>query len=98
MENLDQNSKKKLRNRKEVFDFLLSTNKISSLLNRYLFNTININHYKRKYMKVHTTNYYDTFIEIAEDTKATHGIQPPSKEKRTVAEMQYEKEPGKNAS
>lgn len=41
-------------------------------------------------MKVHTTNYYDTFIEVAEDTKAVSGTKPPSKnDKKTVAEMQY---------
>ena len=41
--------------------------------------------------KIHTTNYTDTFIEVAEDTKADHGIKPPSKgDKKTVAEMQYE--------
>ncbi len=41
-------------------------------------------------MKVHTTNYFDTFIEVAEDTKADAGTPPPSKDKKTVAEMQYE--------
>lgn len=41
-------------------------------------------------MKVHSTNYFDTFIEVAEDTKADSGIRPPSKDKKTVAEMQYE--------
>jgi len=42
-------------------------------------------------MKVHTTNYVDTFIEVAADTKVTSGTKPPSKgEKRTVAAMQYE--------
>ncbi|MBX2966705.1 MAG: hypothetical protein KF845_11195 [Cyclobacteriaceae bacterium] len=41
-------------------------------------------------MKVHTTNYIDTFIEVADDTKASCGAQPPSKDKKTVAEMQYE--------
>lgn len=41
-------------------------------------------------MKVHTTNYFDTFIEVAEDTKATNGMKPPEKDKKTVAEMQYE--------
>lgn len=41
-------------------------------------------------MKVHSTNYFDTFIEVAEDTKANCGIKPPTKENRTVAEMQYE--------
>lgn len=41
-------------------------------------------------MKVHTTNYIDTFIEVADDTKASSGTQPPSKgDKKTVAEMQY---------
>ncbi len=41
-------------------------------------------------MKTHTTNYVDTFIEVAEDTKATTGTKPPSKVKPTVAEMQYD--------
>ncbi|PVY38890.1 DUF6157 family protein [Pontibacter virosus] len=42
-------------------------------------------------MKVHTTNYFDTFIEVAEDTKTVCGIRPASKgEKKTVAEMQYD--------
>ncbi len=40
--------------------------------------------------KIHTTNYFDTFIEVAEDTKAVKGTQPASKkDNRTVAEMQY---------
>jgi hypothetical protein len=41
-------------------------------------------------MKAHSTNYFDTFIEVAEDTKADCGTIPPEKEKKTVAEMQYE--------
>ncbi len=42
-------------------------------------------------MKTHTTNYFDTFIEIAEDTKATSSIKPPTKnDKKTTAEMQYD--------
>jgi len=41
-------------------------------------------------MKVHSTNYFDTFIEVAEDTKANSGTKPPAKQKKTVAEMQYE--------
>ena len=42
-------------------------------------------------MKIHTTNYFDTFIEAAEDTKATCGTKPLSKgNKKTVAEIQYE--------
>lgn len=41
--------------------------------------------------KIHTTNYFDTFIEVAEDTKVTCGTRPPSKgDKKTIAEMQYE--------
>jgi hypothetical protein len=42
-------------------------------------------------MRNHTTNYFDTFIEVADDTKATCGIIPLSKgDKKTIAEMQYE--------
>lgn len=42
-------------------------------------------------MKVHTTNYFDTFIQVAEDTKAACGIRPTSKgDKKTVAEMQFD--------
>lgn len=41
-------------------------------------------------MKTHTTNYFDTLIEVAEDTKATTGTKPPSKDKKTIAEMQYD--------
>ncbi len=41
--------------------------------------------------KTHTTNYFDTFIEVAEYTKATSGTIPPSKSNgKSVAEMQYE--------
>lgn len=41
--------------------------------------------------KIHTTNYVDTFIEVAEDTKADHGTKPLSKgDKKTIAEIQYE--------
>lgn len=42
-------------------------------------------------MKTHTTNYFNTFIEIAEDTKVTCGTIPPSKsDKKTIAELQYQ--------
>ena len=41
-------------------------------------------------MKIHSTNYFDTFIEVAEDTKANCGTKPSTKEIKTVAEMQYE--------
>jgi Family of unknown function (DUF6157) len=41
--------------------------------------------------KTHSTNYFDTFIEVAEDTKATCGSIPISKsDLKTLAEMQYE--------
>ena len=42
-------------------------------------------------MALHTTNYFDTFIEVAEDTKANAGTIPPSKgDTKTIAQMQYE--------
>lgn len=40
--------------------------------------------------KIHSTNYFDTFIEVAPDTKVNSGTPPPSKEKMTVAQMQYD--------
>ena len=41
--------------------------------------------------KTHTTNYFDTFIEVAEDTKAVKGNKPTSKnDNKTIAEMQYD--------
>lgn len=41
--------------------------------------------------KVHTTNYQDTFIEAAEDTRVTCGTRPqPKGDKKTVAELQYD--------
>lgn len=40
--------------------------------------------------KPHTTNYFDTFIEVSDDTKATSGTKPPSKAgRKTVAERLY---------
>lgn len=40
---------------------------------------------------MHTTNYYDTFIEVAEDTKVSFGTKPPFKtDRKTIAELQYE--------
>jgi hypothetical protein len=42
-------------------------------------------------MKVHTTNYTDTFIAIADDSPAAGGEVPPVKgDNRTVANIQYE--------
>jgi hypothetical protein len=42
-------------------------------------------------MKLHTTNYTNTFIEVAEDCPATIGIIPPIKgDDRSVANIQFE--------
>jgi hypothetical protein len=42
-------------------------------------------------MKVHTTNYTDTFIEVAEDSKASGSEIPPVKgDKKTIANMQFD--------
>jgi len=42
-------------------------------------------------MKTYTTDYIDTFITVADDTKVTCGTVPPSRgNKKTIAEMQYE--------
>ena len=42
-------------------------------------------------MALHSTNYFNTFIEVAEDTKANAGTIPPSKgDNKTIAQMQYE--------
>lgn len=39
---------------------------------------------------MHTTNYFDTFIEIAEDSPVDHGVEPPRRAPQTVAELHYE--------
>ncbi|HMN33317.1 MAG TPA: DUF6157 family protein [Chitinophagaceae bacterium] len=42
-------------------------------------------------MKVHTTNYIDTFIEVADDCPTDISEMPKSKgDNKTVAEMQFE--------
>lgn len=42
-------------------------------------------------MKIHTTNYKDTFIEVAEDCPTTSGEIPPTKvDAKTVANIQFE--------
>ncbi len=43
-----------------------------------------------KIMKIHSTNYFNTLIEAAADTKVVKGTIPPSKSNKTVAERQYE--------
>lgn|SRR5690606_10663874 len=39
--------------------------------------------------KTHTTNYFNTLIEVALDTKATKGTQPPTRNPQSIAEIQY---------
>lgn len=42
-------------------------------------------------MKIHTTNYYNTFIEVADDCPVSSGTVPPAKEGvPSVARLQYE--------
>lgn len=42
-------------------------------------------------MKIHSSNYYNAFIEIAEDCPISNGEIPPIKaENRTVANIQFE--------
>jgi hypothetical protein len=42
-------------------------------------------------MKIHSTNYTDTFIEVADDCPATSGEIPPTKgDAKTVANIQFE--------
>jgi hypothetical protein len=41
--------------------------------------------------KIHTTNYFDTFIEVADDCKVSAGKVPEVKHgKKTIASMQFE--------
>jgi hypothetical protein len=39
---------------------------------------------------MHTTNYTNAFIEVADDCKAEIGTVPPDKQEKTVAKMQFE--------
>lgn len=41
-------------------------------------------------MKQHTTNYINTFIEIAEDCPVSKSQIPPEKKEKTLANLQYE--------
>ncbi len=42
-------------------------------------------------MKVHTTNYTNTFIEIADDCPATSGEAPPTKgDAKTIANIKFD--------
>ncbi|RXM53812.1 hypothetical protein BOQ64_01365 [Chryseobacterium sp. CH25] len=42
-------------------------------------------------MKQHTTNYTNTFIEVAEDCPISQAQVPPEKKEKTFANLQYEK-------
>ncbi|MBP9115702.1 MAG: hypothetical protein KBF89_05090 [Acidimicrobiia bacterium] len=39
---------------------------------------------------MHSTNYFDTFIEVAQDCPAEIGQEPPVKDPKTVAQITYE--------
>ncbi|GAB4117995.1 MAG: DUF6157 family protein [Roseiflexaceae bacterium] len=39
---------------------------------------------------MHTTNYTNTFIEVAADCTAQLGMIPPEKQQKTIARMQFE--------
>ncbi|WP_262706625.1 DUF6157 family protein [Chryseobacterium carnipullorum] len=39
---------------------------------------------------IHTTNYINTFIEIADDCTISHAETPPEKKTKTLASLQYE--------
>lgn len=39
---------------------------------------------------MHSTNYTDTFIQVADDCKAAAGVVPPERQGKTIARMQYE--------
>lgn len=39
---------------------------------------------------MHSTNYTNAFIEVADDCKADVGMLPPDKQGKTIARMQYE--------
>ncbi|MDO5509566.1 MAG: DUF6157 family protein [Weeksellaceae bacterium] len=41
-------------------------------------------------MKQHSTNYKNTLIEVAEDTRATESVEPPKKFPPSIAELQHQ--------
>jgi hypothetical protein len=41
-------------------------------------------------MKMNTTNYSSTFIEVAADCPVAVGTAPPEKEPRSAAQIEYE--------
>lgn len=45
----------------------------------------------KKVGKMHSTNYFDTFIEVADDCPVIAGEAPPQKEgRKTIANLQFE--------
>lgn len=38
---------------------------------------------------MHTTNYVNTFIEVAEDCPVEHAVEPPARGEPTIAELHY---------
>lgn len=41
-------------------------------------------------MKTHTTNYFNTLITVPEDSRADCGTPPPEKDKKTIANYQFD--------
>lgn len=41
-------------------------------------------------MKIHTTNYYNTFIAVADDCPVSEAQVPPLKKEKSVANLQFE--------
>ena len=41
-------------------------------------------------MKIHTTNYFNTFIEVSDDCPVSQGEIPPTKADRSIANIQFE--------
>lgn len=41
-------------------------------------------------MKQHTTNYFNTFIEVAADTQVLCGTIPPARNQKSIAEIQFQ--------
>jgi hypothetical protein len=39
---------------------------------------------------MHTTNYFDTFIKVADDSPAAQAQEPPAKAEPTIAQLHYE--------
>jgi len=49
------------------------------------------NNHRRFLMQIHSTNYFNTFIQVAEDCPATAGETPPTKgQNKSIANLQYE--------